>query len=119
MKNNHIGMIAIVLILLIAVFTNPSQTEHKEKIKEIFTTYYQKSLEENKLDSENSFAAFGSLLGQSLINKMIENAVTSDNYVFFSITKITFEGEKKSIGYGIFGNVFLSDKIEDAFNKNN
>lgn len=94
MKNNQIGIIAVVLVLLVAIFTNPSQTEHKEKIKETFTTYYQKSLDKNTIDSEKSFAVLGSLIGESLINKMIENAVTRDNYVFFSITKITYEGEK-------------------------
>ncbi|MFC4739033.1 DUF4359 domain-containing protein [Flavobacterium ponti] len=118
MKNNQIGIIAVVLVLLVAIFTNPSQTEHKEKIKETFTNYYQKSLDENKIDSENNFAALGSLLGETLINQIIEKAVTRENYVIFSITKITFKGEKKSIGYGIFGNVFLSKKIEDTLNKN-
>lgn len=118
MKTKHITLIAIITILLIAIFTNPSQEEHKEKVKETFTAYYQKSLKENETDSENAFAALGSLLGNTLINSMIENAITRDNYVIFSLTKITYEGEEKSIGYGVFGNVFLSEKIEEAFEKN-
>lgn len=118
MKTKHITLIAFVTILLIAIFTNPSQEEHKEKVKETFTAYYQKSLKENQADSENAFAALGSLLGNTLINSLIENAITRDNYVIFSLTKITYEGEEKSIGYGVFGNVFLSEKIEVALNKN-
>jgi hypothetical protein len=118
MKTKQIGIIVFASILLIAIFTNPSQDEHKEKVKETFTAYYQKSLKESQLDTENSFAALGSLLGESFINKIIENAVTRENYMFFSLTKVTFKGEEKSIGYGIFGNVFLSEKVEEAFNKN-
>ena len=48
---------------------------------------------------------------------MIENAITRENYVVFSLTKITYEGKEKSIGYGVFGTVILSEKIEEAFNK--
>lgn len=118
MKTKQILLFAFVTILLIAIFTNPSQEEHKEKVKETFTAYYQKSLKENQIDSENAFSALGSLLGNSLINSIIENAIARENYVFFSLTKITYEGEEKSIGYGVFGNVFLSEKIEEAFNKN-
>lgn len=117
MKTKQILLFAFATILLVAIFTNPSQEEHKEKVKETFTAYYQKSLKENQADSENAFAALGSLLGNTLINSMIENAITRDNYIIFSLTKITYEGEEKSIGYGIFGNVFLSEKVEKVFDK--
>lgn len=117
MKTKQILLFAFVIILLIAIFTNPSQEEHKEKVKETFTAYYQKSLKENQTDSKNAFSALGSLLGNSLINAMIENAITRNNYVVFSLTKVTYEGEEKLIGYGVFGNVFLSEKIEEAFDK--
>ena len=118
MKTKHIGIIVFTTILLIAILTNPSQEEHKEKVKETFTTYYQKSLEDSHVYTEDSFASLGSLLGESFIKQIIENAVNRDNYIFFSLTKVTFKGEEKIIGYGIFGNVFLSKKVEEAFNKN-
>jgi hypothetical protein len=40
MKTNQTIIIVLVSILLIATLTNPSRTEHEEKIKEAFTTYY-------------------------------------------------------------------------------
>ncbi|KRB59850.1 hypothetical protein ASD98_01650 [Flavobacterium sp. Root186] len=58
----------------------------------------------------------GILFGSSLAEKLIENSVTRDNYILFSITKITWQGKSKSIGYGLFGNVFLSEKVNKAFN---
>lgn len=36
----------------------------------------------------------------------------------FSITKITWQGESKSIEYGLLGNIFLSEKVNKAFNNN-
>lgn len=115
MKTKQISILIVVILLLIAIFTNPNQEDHKEKVKSTFTTYYQKSLKENQTESENKFEALGSLLGTSLINTMIENSVSSDNYLVFSVTKMTYDGQEKSIGYGAFGNVFLSSKIEEAY----
>jgi hypothetical protein len=110
-------LIIVSAFLLIAFFTNPNQAEHKEKVKSTITTFYQKQLKENKTTSSNGFEALGNLLGTSFINTMVENAVTCDNYFLFSVTKINYEGQEKSIGYGALGNVFLSSKIEEAFNK--
>ena len=118
MKTNQTTLFVIVTILLIAIFTNPSQEEHKEKVIETYNTYYQNSIEESHVNSENVFASLGSLLSKTLISTMIENAITRENYVVFSLTKITYEGNEKSIGYGVFGTVILSEKIEEAFNKN-
>ena len=41
--------------------------------------------------------------------------MTRDNYILFSITKISWKGESRNIGYGLFGNVFLSEKVKEAF----
>mgnify|MGYP006204630529 CR=1 FL=1 len=68
MKTKHITLIAFVAILLIAIFTNPSQEEHKEKVKETFTAYYQKSLKENQTDSENAFTALGNRTDVKIIS---------------------------------------------------
>lgn len=117
MKTKQIALITVSIILIIAIFTNPNQTTHIEKVKTTITSLYQKQLKVNETESNNSFLVLGSLLGTSLINTMVENGVSCDNYLLFSITKFTHEGQEKSIGYGVLGNVFLSSKIEDAFNK--
>jgi hypothetical protein len=105
------------IIVFIAILTNPNQESHREKVKMIFKNFYQKSLEENSLDEDGGLAVLGNFLGTSLINTLVDSAISSDNYVLFSLTKLTFEGEETVIGFGIFGNVFLSDKIEDSFTK--
>jgi len=116
MKTKQIVLITVIVILIIAIFTNPNQSAHKEKVKTTITSLYQKQLKENQTTSNNGFEALGSLLGTSLIATMVENGVSCDNYILFSITKFTYEGQEKSIGYGLLGNVFLSSKIDDSFN---
>jgi uncharacterized membrane protein len=117
MKTKQIILVIVLAVLIVAVFTNPNQLAHKEKVKSTITALYQKKMVENKNTSSNSFASFGNLLGSSLISVMVENGVSSESYFFFSITKMTYDGKEKSIGFGLLGNVFLSSKIEEAFDK--
>lgn len=115
MKTKQIALIALGAILAITIFTNPSQEMHKDIVKSKLTTYYQKSIEKDETIPKNGFSALGSLLGTSLINTLVQNSVSSDNYLFFSVTKVAYEGEENSIGFGVLGNVFLSDRVEEAF----
>lgn len=120
MKSKHIILISIGVVLLIAILTNPNQEAHKQEVKTKFTAYFQKSMEESASTSNEMTGvggAFGNLLGTSMINTLVENAVKSDNYILFSITKVSWKGEENTIGVGLFGNVFLSGKINEVLNK--
>lgn len=114
MKKSNIILIVFAVIILAALLTNPSSEEHKQAVKSVINQVVQNSISENGSDMEK----LGILFGSSLAEKLIENSVTRDNYVVFSITKITWQGKSKSIGYGLFGNVFLSEKVNKAFNNN-
>lgn len=118
MKKNYTVLIAIGLILLVAVLTNPNQDRHKEVLKAKLNSYVQKSMSEGLSESDNEWGqAFGMMLGGALIDGIISNVVTTDNYVVFSTTKMTWEGESKVIGVGAFGNVFLTSKIDEALDE--
>lgn len=114
MKKSKRIIIIFTVIILIAVFTNPNIEEHKHAVKSVVNQVVQNSISENESDIGN----LGVLFGSSLVENLIENSVTRDNYILFSITQITWKGESKSIGYGLFGNVFLSEKAKNAFNNN-
>jgi len=121
MKRNYTVLIAIGLILLVAVLTNPNQDRHKEVLRAKFNSYMQKSMSERHTESGNEWEqagqALGMMLGGALIDGIISNLVTTDNYVIFSTTKMTWKGESKVIGVGVFGNVFLTNKIDKALNE--
>lgn len=120
MKNN-IYVIVFFGILILAAVTNPDQTRHQEVVKSKVNALLKQSIDENLGDSANSLEqageVLGTLLGSAIIDKMVENMVYSDNYVILSTTKIRWEGESKVIGIGVFGNVFLSDQIDDLGSK--
>lgn len=114
MKKSNIILIVFATIILIAVLTNPSSEEHKQAVKSVINQVVQNSISENGSDMEK----LGILFGSSLAEKLIENSVNRDNYILFSITRITWQGKSKIIGYGLFGNVFLSEKVNKVFNGN-
>lgn len=121
MKKNHIGLAIIGLIILVAVFTNPDQNRHKEVIKNKLITYMQKSIKKDQAEPRDEFEeaaqAIGITLGGMIAEKVLDNLVSTDNYVVFSTTKITWEGETRIIGIGAFGNVFITKKLDDSLNK--
>lgn len=121
MKKNYIALFAIGLIILVAVLTNPNQDRHKEVIRAKFNSYMQKSMSEGLSETENKWKkagqALGMMIGGAMIDGIISSILSTDNYVIFSTTKITWEGESKVIGVGAFGNVFLTGKLDEVLNE--
>lgn len=118
MKNKHIVLIFVGLLLIVAVFTNPNQDRHKEVVKNKLNVLMQKAVKDSFKNSDSGAeqigSALGLMLGGAMLDRMIESMVSTDNYVLFSTTKISWEGKTKLIGIGAFGNVFISDEIDSA-----
>lgn len=121
MKKNQITIAIISLIILVAVVSNPNQDRHKEVIKNKLITYLQKSIKKGqtgpKDDLEEVGQVLGLMLGGVIVDKILDNFMSTDNYVVFSTTKITWEGETKIIGIGAFGNVFITKELDESLNK--
>lgn len=109
----------ILAIIIIAAITNPKSEDHKlavkEKMNQYMQTKMQDEIQKNKDDVLGAAgSSLGMLLGTSIIDKFVDGAVTSDNYVIFSLTRATWKDQSRIIGFGVFGNVILSGKVEDA-----
>lgn len=121
MKTKHYIILAIGLFVTITVLTNPDKETHKEKVKLKMNEFYDHEMgkEENLSNDQFSQAgkSMGIILGKSMINMIIDNAVTSSNYILFSTTEVTWEGKTKTVGIGVLGNVFLSSEIDKALKK--
>lgn len=121
MKRKFSVLIVLGLVVLVAVLTNPNQDRHREVLKAKVVSYMQKSmsdgLTDSEIDLENAGQAVGMMLGGALIDGVISNIVTTNNYVLFSTTNVIWEGESRVIGVGAFGNVFLTKEIDEALNE--
>jgi hypothetical protein len=121
MKKNYLILAIVGLVILVAILTNPNQDRHKEVIKNKLNSFMQKSINESSAKTDNEWEqagqALGMMLGGALVDKIIDNLISTDNYVLFSTTKISWEGETKIIGIGAFGNVFITNELDQAMNK--
>jgi hypothetical protein len=110
MKKSSFILVILSLIIIVAVLTNPDQDRHKEIIKNKLLTSLQKSMKQNqtqiKDDWEEAGQALGIILGGVIIDGLLNNLMSTDNYVLFSTTKITWDGERKIIGIGALGTFF-------------
>jgi hypothetical protein len=122
MKSKHIVLLLFAFLAVIAAITNPTTEIHREKIKGLLNAQLQKSMSERESEPDtwaNAGQAFGNMIGGAFIDRLVENSVTSENYVLFSMTRVNWKGEEKNIGIGAFGNVWVSDDIRDALSKAN
>jgi hypothetical protein len=123
MQNKHITLIIIGALLIIGALTNPTQDRHKEAVKNKLNVIMQKSLKDSMKNSDSGAeqigSALGLMLGGAILDRMIESTISSDSYVLFSTTNVTWEGKTKIIGVGVFGNVFISDEIDKALKDGN
>jgi hypothetical protein len=106
MKRN----ILIVLIVFggILIATNPSEQNHTNKVKSVFNETLEN---ETEIDTSEYSGAqeLGKSFGTLIAQNAIQNNVSRNNYIFFSTTKYL----ENTIGYGILGNVYLSEEFYD------
>jgi hypothetical protein len=81
------GILILVLVLVVAYFTNPEELTHHKGLKD--------TVKENITDK----------------------LVKIDDYKIFSLTKVKVKGEEKIVGIGAFGKVWYFDDIEESLKK--
>ena len=81
-------LIAVVVVIAIAYFSNPDESNHKRTLKE---------------------------LGKKLDVKIKDDAIQVDDYKVFSVTKVKVDGKERITGIGAFGKVWHFDDIKDNF----
>lgn len=95
----------ILLILIVAFATNPGEEKHKEAVKAKVNSIVM------------PVDASGYQAGNAYIDQLVTTHVGSSNYLLFSTTEVTWNDETRTIGFGAFGNVFLSNMVDEALNK--
>lgn len=98
----------IIAILLIAVITNPSKARHKSKVLQLVETAMGANIHTNSdvvhLDP--------------FLEQMVDSYIDYSNYLFFSTTNVNIQGSSKVIGIGLFGYVYIPDKLEEIIKNN-
>ncbi len=135
-KISIIGLIVCFLAILFA--TNPEESKHREEAKKVLHEAMQAEVEsqDDRLssiidglsgsdDDEETTPStkkkgglfstiFNSFLGDAVVDNIVDEIVYVDSFGLFSLTTIRFNGEKTTVGVGILGKVFISDKFGDT-----
>jgi ABC-type branched-subunit amino acid transport system permease subunit len=83
-------LIGMVVVLAIAFFSNPDESNHKKGFKE---------------------------WTKNLPVKIEDNAIKVDDYKVFSVTKVKVNGKEKITGVGAFGKVWYFNDLRDQLGK--
>jgi hypothetical protein len=109
MKKFQITLIIIGFILLALMATNPSIDDHRDGVKKM----YKRKLEEiNKSGNEDLGTQIGTSLALLIGDGFIDKIVSRENYLLFSLTKVSVGNKSKNIGLGILGQVLVNDYEE-------
>jgi hypothetical protein len=117
MSKKQFHILLSILFISILFFSNPSEEAHIQSVKSKLQIAFNKKMSTEKIKN-NPFYDFGKLLGDSFIDKLTEGLIARENFFLFSLTNVEFNGRKKTIGIGILGYVYVSDKIVSVFKEN-
>ncbi|MFZ4799923.1 MAG: hypothetical protein ACOYMA_20705 [Bacteroidia bacterium] len=119
--NNLVFLIIFIFIAICAVITNPTPERQKEILKTKIYSLIQNSAKEEEKESDGQTKSVGRtlgfMLGKPIIDYAVDNSIGSDNYVLFSTILFSWDGDAKIIGIGVFGNVFVFSRFDDAINE--
>lgn len=111
-------IVIIAAILVIAFMTNPNEEQHRLAVKEKLNSFLQDKINTEKENTNNYWEkaglALGEVFGNVAVDKIIDNMISSNDYILFSTTKINLGKESKTIGIGAFGIVYISKKVDEV-----
>ena len=90
-------ILVLLLIAIVAIFTIPSDALCKEKASKKLEAYLI-----NKVRPEYA-------MGESLIRLAIKSGVSVEDKILYKEITFSFRGEKRTIGYGLFGWVKMKE----------
>lgn len=95
----------VIALVGVSFFTNPGLEEHKTVVKQAYLELLDKEIDSSIVGKGIKNLGMG--LSTVFVEKLVDNRVSRDNYLLFSLTRVMYKGERRLVGMGVFGNVFL------------
>ena len=118
MKTSNLFLIVLLAVIALAFYTNPNDAAHKLAFKTKCKDYLEKKVGNKIPETDDLYLnigkKLGSILGNSVIDEIIDEKVSCQSYGVFSLTKVNWEGKDEIVGYGLLGKVIISDKFEEV-----
>ncbi len=110
-----IACIVVGIVLLVLILTCPSADKHRDAI----AGEVNKAVSSVVTESYGILGAVGSIFVSPIVNVAVGELLDVDNYLLFSIGKMTYAGETNVVSVGVLNHIFTihSDKIEKQLNE--
>jgi hypothetical protein len=116
--------LVLIFMLVTLLITNPNEASHETKAKAAIhkalktdSTYATMALEGT---TKGIARADQYKKGWEMMDKIIDDVITTDNYYLFSATKAKTEGKpNETIGYGVLGMVHILPSAIEMMNQAN
>jgi hypothetical protein len=118
MSKSSVWVLVIIGLIIIFTITNPKEQAHKDAVKSKITSVLHKNMSESKVSDDDTWGKIGEglgvLFGGVIIDKLVDNFVSCNNCIIFSLTTVTLNDSTKIIGLGVLGNVFIFANVDDV-----
>jgi hypothetical protein len=115
-SSDSFGWFIILIASVILFSTNPSEERHVSEVKLVLKKYLNKKVS----SSGSDLFGFGSIvngIGNMIIESELDQYIKRKNYYLFSLTCIKSDNKEQTIGWGVLGKVYISDKVEKQLDK--
>ena len=116
MKKIVLFLIVLLGLAVIGYLTNPTEVMHREAAQEMLEKISENILSDYGIDPR-ILSTLGVDFQGKLVEELITNHISRDNYYVFSLTKVHWEGLNQVIGLGFFNKVYISNQVDDIIKK--
>lgn len=96
-------VISVALIVTL-VLSCPDKKDHVEALNSVVTSYLDKKIYTDK--DADGWTKLGQGVASLVMPHVLNSALEVDNYILFSVGKIKYDGEEKTVSIGVLGHVF-------------
>jgi hypothetical protein len=115
-KTTYFFILTLIALVLAAWATNPDEQQHHEAARIKLGEIVENTMGDFGL-KKNLLTNMGFDIGNKYIDSLLDDCISANNYLVCSTTVFTFNGQKHIIGFGAFGKVWISDKVEESLKK--
>ena len=117
------GLAFLIIFLLTGIamwLTNPGHQKHEQAVAKAITEAL--SEEKTRLNDNGNLPPMLKELNQDMMDMMIkplvQQSVTREDYVVFSLTRLQLGQEVHRVGLGLFGTVFIAPQLKTTIKDN-
>lgn len=101
----------VCVLLAIMALTCPKKEKHVDVVADRFSYVLNDHLSKDG----DGLEFLGILFGGAVTKPLVNNFLSLDDYLFFNVGKLSFQGEDHAVTFGAFGHVFAPSR--QAFKK--